>query len=173
MGRQFTIAGQASFALRSEEAQAVYGALARLRAMARDEEAGEGLQQTQCADLLAQLIRRVDTLDTTVYLLEQVDASTRNFNPAALPCEIPVTDLDWAGNAELAVVQEYAPGGLLIPPEDVAAVNEALAGVVSIEQGRCAWRTRWGLVGAVAILGAAVLAGGAYIYDRAKKPRRR
>jgi hypothetical protein len=170
MGRQFIHSGQAVYALRVAERQAVYGALSDIDVWASPEEPGEEIPHPECADLLEQLAARIDLLDTTAYLLEQGDmGGVTNYNPLALPCEIPVDDPEWAANPELNVILDYAPGGLLVPPEDVAALDEAISGVVSIAQGRCAIRTRWGLIGAVAVLGALVVGGGALIYANRKR----
>jgi hypothetical protein len=169
----FTVAGQRVAAFRDSEGYAILTALQRLSTWGSPQEPGEELPQPACADLLEQTLAALENIAAADFIL--TDSQTVSIS--ALPTYIPEVDDGrrnaWMTDPQYAAIATYAPGGVLVEASEAAVLQTAAAAETSIANGRCAWRTRWGLVGAVAILGAAVLAGGAYIYDRAKKPGRR
>jgi len=174
MGRQFTYNGQNYWVFRASEADEVVADVGRAAA-GLQAPAGEG-----CAEFARQL----EAL--AAQYVSALQAASTNYDPAGADVfSVPYWAASetgavadelfalWDTDSVLRSMRSYAPQGLVVPLEWRQPLEQVVAGVLAIESGRCAIRTRWGLVGAVAILGAAVLGGGYYIYDRAKKPRRR
>ena len=169
----FDIGGQRVAAFRVSEGYALITALQRLTTWGSPQEPGEELPQPACADLLDQVLAEIEGLAAADFLL----TNAHTVSLSALPTYIPEVDDArrdaWMLDPQYAAVATYAPGGVLVEASEAEVLQRAAAAETSIANGRCAIRTRWGLVGAVALLGAAVLSGGYYIYDRAKRPRRR
>lgn len=174
MGREFTYQGRRVYALRADEAQAARNSISLISAWFHAVEPAERLPYAECQDYLAQLFTTSSRFSLHSYFLEQGDGGRLpNNNLEQLPCEIPpADDVVWARDPELNAILTYAPAGLLISPSDVSTMNSLITGASSIANGRCAWRSKWRLVGATALLGAGLLGTGLYIYSRRTKRRK-
>ncbi|MCK9355626.1 MAG: hypothetical protein M0R22_00535 [Dehalococcoidia bacterium] len=176
MGRQFTYNSRDYWIFRASEADEVVADVGRAAA-GLQAPAGEGCAEFtgQLEALAAQYVSALNAASTN-YDPSDADVFSVPYWAASESGEGLGTDevlALWDADATLRSMRSYAPMGLVVPLEWRQPLEQIVAGVLAVESGRCAIRTRWGLVGTVAVLGAAVLAGGAYIYDRAKKPRRR
>jgi hypothetical protein len=181
MGRAFNYQDRELWVFKTAEADAVYHAARVLN---------DGLESPDgCADLLEALQTAaaeysptlnniVDQFDPTFDAFSVVslsDLQTALGIDSAVAEPIPERTDDarlfnlWNFDPVLRSIAAYAPQGVVVPLAWRQPLEELSAGVTSIESGRCAWRTQWGLVGAVAVMGAVILAGGAYVVSRAKK----
>jgi hypothetical protein len=173
MGRQFTVGDQPMWVFTASEADEVVATVGRA-AGGLSAPAGEG-----CAEFAGQLGA------LAAQYVSALDASSTNDDPRnADVFSVPywassetgegggdeVSTL-WENDPQLVAIRSYAPQGLVVPAEWKAPLEEIVAGVMALDSGRCAIRTKWGLVGIVAILGAAVLGGGALIYANRKRRR--
>ncbi len=169
MGLKLTYNGRAVEAIRGADETAMRTALAQLDAMG---EADSAFQVPEaCRDLYEDLLSQAAAIPHSIAVL--LEATPPPIDPANEATYIPGESYsqlaDWLADPVLAQAVAYAPEGLLTSQYDASQLYEIVNGVSALEQGRCGWRTRWGLVGAVAVLGALVLGGGAYIYSRSKK----
>lgn len=172
MSRSFTIGDQSVWVFTAAEADAVFEAVRRA-AQGLSSPEGEG-----CAEFVGQLrelaapyldglAASADTIDAlasdvfSVPSFADLGAATAGGHSE----EIELLNL-WVSDPQLHAIQAYAPEGVVVPAEWRQPLEQIVAGVSAVDSGRCAVRTRWGLVGAVAVLGAAVLAGAVYIVRR-------
>lgn len=171
MSLKLTYNGRAIEVFRNTEERAASSALQQLDAM------GEADSLTrvpdECMDLYESLLAQAAAVPSSVVVL--MSATPPPIDPALPATYLPgegYAQLDaWLADPVLAQAVNYAPEGFMTSQADAAKLKAIINGVSAIEQGRCGWRTRWGLVGTVAILGAGLLATGAYIYSRSKKRR--
>lgn len=168
--------GTAMVAFRAAEAQAIWTALGQLESYSTDD-----LLPTEadCASLLEATQRLAQGLVASEFLLVN---DTGSAYPSILGSSIPVVDdwnaagpedaetvAIWNANPELARALVYAPGGMLLPAADAAPIRQIVGNMTAIEQGRCGFRVRWGLVGAVALLGGAAIYFGGLALSRGRK----
>lgn len=168
MSRVFQYAGQSYWVLRASEADELVAVVGRAAA-GLQVPTGEG-----CAEFVGQL----EAL--AAQYVGALDASSTNDDPRGADVfSVPYwassetgepggdeVSFLWANDRELSSIRAYAPQGLVLPAEWRQPLEQIVAGLLAVESGRCTIRTRWGLVGAVAVLGALVVAGGAYIARR-------
>jgi len=170
-GRAFTYNGRSLVAYRNTDEDSFRTSLMQLDAMG--EEDSPFPVPEACSDLYLQLWQRAADLVAASFLLNAAESNV--VDASRVPTYVPgdgYAQLDaWLADPELAAVVAYAPEGLVVEAAEAVVLEEILSGVSSIQSGRCAWRIRWGLVGTVALLGAAVLGGGAIIYANRKRRR--
>lgn len=161
-------------ALTLSEYDAIVSALGILRALLEDDPEGFTVSEScrafaiETDDLAAEAV-------STDFMTSITGVPVNELNDvSAIPRDEWEEGADyarWAADPVLSRVLGYS-GGILIPTEDVAILQQVVRNVTALEQGDCEPRTitAWGLVGALGLsLGGLALIGGLFTSGK-KKP---